>query len=665
MAPLDPHDASVPTAFAPTVTPAASSTGGHGRIDLDLAPLEQVGRARYQPGELIGRGGMGEVRRARDLAVGREVAMKVMRPDAAEHPDVVARFLTEARVQGQLEHPAIVPVYDLGVGADGAPYFTMKRLRGLTLEAILDGLRRGDPGIAARYSRRKLLDAFADVCLAVEFAHTRGVLHRDLKPSNVMLGDFGEVYVLDWGVAKIAGAAEAAGGPDAPAAAAPEAAISSGGARTAAGAVLGTPGYMAPEQLEGRTGEVDARADVYALGAILFEILALEPLHPRGGAAVIESTLRGPDARPSARGRDVPPELDAICVRATARDREARYASARELHDAVEGYLDGDRDLARRRELAAAHAARAEAAADRALAGGPDARAARAEAVREAGRALALDPEDASAPRTLARLMLEPPAEAPPEVERDLEAMTVAWMRHEARAASWSYMTWLAFIPCVLWMGTRSMPLLVVTLFGIVGLAGVSWLISRSNVPRPGMLVAVAVANAALLATLSGMFGPFVLVPGVAAASTILFAMNRSVRRPALMVTLGCASVAAPLALEQLGFLPASYLFGEQGMTLVPRGVNLPELPVLAMLFFASMGTIIVPSVAVRRVLGALRDAERRQILWAWHLRQLVPEGVRGALATPEPPPPESGCGRLGDLLGSASRWSETESHGS
>jgi serine/threonine protein kinase len=228
-----------------------------------------------------------------------------------------------------------VPVYELGRDAGGRPYFVMKKLAGTTLAAILAG--------RSTVPRQRVLRAFADVCLAVELAHRRDVIHRDLKPDNIMLGDFGETYVLDWGVAKVLDEAElAADTPSAPDLA------------TAAGSVVGTPGYMAPEQARGDA--IDARADVYSLGCVLFEILAGQPLHPRGPLG-LASALGGTDGRPSSRiaDRDIPPELDELCAQATAADREARIATARELGERVQRYLDGDRDLTVRRSLAAGH----------------------------------------------------------------------------------------------------------------------------------------------------------------------------------------------------------------------------------------------------------------------------------------------------------------------
>src|SRR6185503_1514109 len=229
----------------------------------------------------------------RDARIGRRVALKQLRSGGGTTSGSGdrARFVREARIQAQLEHPAMVPVYEMGKTPDGGEYFTMKRVRGRTLADVLAELKEGAPETAARTSQRRLLTAFSSVCLAVQYAHERGVLHRDLKPANLMLGDFGEVYVLDWGVAKLFG--EADGG---------EAIEDTGGegVQTVAGSIFGTPGYSAPEQVSGRP--TDPRSDVYALGAILFEILALEPLVPRAVVSrMVADTLAGADARVSVR----------------------------------------------------------------------------------------------------------------------------------------------------------------------------------------------------------------------------------------------------------------------------------------------------------------------------------------------------------------------------
>src|SRR5678815_2301398 len=204
------------------------------RSDTRPPPTTEM---RYRFGEVLGEGGMGEVLLAHDEHIGRDVAVKRIRstePSAEE----LSRFLREARVQGRLEHPAVVPVHDLTADRDGRPFFVMKRLTGTTMQELLAGLRAGSEADAAA-TRRRLLRAFADVCLALEFTHSNGIIHRDLKPANIVLGDFGEVYVLDWGVARAVTEAADAGGPvSAPLAA--DLKLDTGD--TLVGTVLGTPG---------------------------------------------------------------------------------------------------------------------------------------------------------------------------------------------------------------------------------------------------------------------------------------------------------------------------------------------------------------------------------------------------------------------------------------
>ncbi|HEU4535735.1 MAG TPA: serine/threonine-protein kinase, partial [Polyangiaceae bacterium] len=224
-----------------------------GPVAVDAVPwLVESARfeQRYEARGVLGEGGVGEVRSCRDRLVGREVALKVLRPGSAGSAEARERFVREARVQGQLEHPAVVPVYDLGLAPGGEAYFTMRQVRGKTLDEIVRGLAAGDPAVREKYTRRRLLTALRSVCLAIDFAHRRGVLHRDLKPANIILGDFGEVYVLDWGLAKVAGAEDPTFEPlDDPTA-----------GHTMQGQMLGTPGYMAPEQVRGENERLDGRA---------------------------------------------------------------------------------------------------------------------------------------------------------------------------------------------------------------------------------------------------------------------------------------------------------------------------------------------------------------------------------------------------------------------
>jgi eukaryotic-like serine/threonine-protein kinase len=228
-----------------------------------------AGADRYELVEEVGSGGIGVVYRSRDGLLGRELAVKVLRESYRDNPDVRHRFIEEARVGSQLQHPAIVPVYDLGWLPDHRPYFTMRLVEGETLAALLRA--RPDP---ARDLPR-WLGVFCQVCQAVAYSHTRGVVHRDLKPSNVMVGAFGEVQVMDWGFAKILGAEEQR--TERPPEANRSAPVRGHTAASHSGDLMGTPAYMPPEQARGETTMIDARADVFALGAILCEILTGAP----------------------------------------------------------------------------------------------------------------------------------------------------------------------------------------------------------------------------------------------------------------------------------------------------------------------------------------------------------------------------------------------------
>ncbi len=344
--------------------------------------------ARYDPGEVIGKGGMGEVLLCRDRELGRQVAVKVAQVSS---PLAREMFLREARIQGQLEHPAIVPVYDLGSMPDGQPYFAMKRILGTSLKDIVARLDEGEQATEKKYSRTKLLSAFVSICLAIDFAHSRNVIHRDLKPANIMLGEFGEVYVLDWGIAKLLGDSEPSGEPPID--------RDSDAGQTTDGGVFGTPGYMAPEQLAGVRDAISVRTDVYALGAIMFEILTLEPMHAQ------RATLTAPDLA-------IPPELAAICERATAKEPSARWSSAREMADAVERFLEGDRDVEMRHRAAQEHLSASRRALVRARDPAVNEHEERAVGLREAARAMALDPTSSEPTKAVLQILARAAADA-------------------------------------------------------------------------------------------------------------------------------------------------------------------------------------------------------------------------------------------------------------
>jgi serine/threonine protein kinase/tetratricopeptide (TPR) repeat protein len=329
-----------------SLTPPTPPQGMVLLTTLDQAPGT---RTRYTLSRLHAQGGIGQVWLARDDSLGRDVALKELRPERATDPALWARFLKEAQITGQLEHPGIVPIYELGrMPGNEQPFYTMRFVRGRTLtEAIRFYHERRQRDEAGPLEMRELLTAFVGVCNAVAYAHSRGVIHRDLKPSNVVLGDYGEVMVLDWGLAKVVGSAE------------PVASTPTGGAMTPppvrlpdsqapaadpgmthAGQLLGTPAYMAPEQADGRLDLLDARTDVYGLGAILYELLTgTTPFRGESTEDVLQRIRHEPAPRPTLLVRGTPPALEAICLKAMTKAPAERYASASAVAKEVQRWL--------------------------------------------------------------------------------------------------------------------------------------------------------------------------------------------------------------------------------------------------------------------------------------------------------------------------------------
>jgi serine/threonine protein kinase/tetratricopeptide (TPR) repeat protein len=327
-----------------TLTHVSSSRPGDGEMPATLPYA--VGDTTL-PGQRFrilrphARGGLGEVFVALDQELHREVALKQIQERHADDADSRGRFVLEAEITGGLEHPGIVPVYGLGQYADGRPFYAMRFIKGDSLKDAIAQFHEADvpgrdPGERS-LTLRKLLGRFVDVCNAIGYAHSRGVLHRDLKPGNIMLGHYGETLVVDWGLAKAVGRQEQYQGV-------PEATLrpssASGSAETLPGAALGTPAFMSPEQAAGKLDLLGPASDVYSLGATLYCMLTgRAPYEGTDLVAIVQRVQRGQFVSPRQVRRSVPAALDAVCRKAMARQPEGRYGSARALAEDLEHWL--------------------------------------------------------------------------------------------------------------------------------------------------------------------------------------------------------------------------------------------------------------------------------------------------------------------------------------
>ncbi len=630
----------------------ASGELSAGAVAIGKAELNGLAsQARYESGPVLGSGGMGEVRACGDLRIGRRVAKKTLHAET-DTPMARARFLREARVQGQLEHPSIVPVYDLDLDDEGRPFFTMKRVRGDTLERILDHLRRKDEAFIKRYAERRLLAAFVQVCLSIDYAHSRGVLHRDLKPGNIMLGDFGEVYVLDWGLAKIVGETSRETGEfheastktngerklgQAPRGG-PEGLSSDDAALTAEGALLGTPAYMAPEQIIGHDS-VDARADVYALGAILFEILTLSRLRTATRIdEIMKAALMGVSTHPKERLPTVAPELDALCAEALAQVPEDRLFSARELAERIERYLDGDRDMSLRRELAKAHMEKARACLS-ADAQANDGEASKSQAddvanespqvvaLREIIRALALDPEDNGAQRLFVEIIVhtkEVPRDAVPEFERARNKARAQVMR----GACYGLLAWLAVVPMVIAVGVHSK--LAIGATAVVDFSAAVFAFYQSRRPSFGGVATISfiILVATTVALVSCYLGPFVLLPTAAVSSNFLYSMGATPSERRIGTAVFAAIASLPYFAEYFGIFGHTYVFEADRLIILARSVALPETPTYLIMLYSTVSFVILAGVLVGRQRDALIASEQQRMIQSWLLRRLFPNAM-------------------------------------
>jgi serine/threonine protein kinase len=282
-------------------------------------------------------GGLGVVFVALDNELGREVALKQILDSHADNPVSRQRFLLEAQVTGGLEHPGIVPVYGLGTYADGRPYYAMRFIRGDSLKEAIARFH-GDQTLKSNHGRRslelrKLLRRFLDVCNAVEYAHSRGVLHRDIKPANIIVGKHGETLIVDWGLAKAVGRADPLAGEQA------LAPSTVGSSDTLPGSALGTPSYMSPEQARGDPEQLGPRSDVYSLGATLYCLLTAKPPFEGDVNEVIPTVQRGEFQPPRALVPSIDSALEAVCLKAMALNPADRYATPKALGEDVERWM--------------------------------------------------------------------------------------------------------------------------------------------------------------------------------------------------------------------------------------------------------------------------------------------------------------------------------------
>ncbi|MCK6552023.1 bifunctional serine/threonine-protein kinase/formylglycine-generating enzyme family protein [Myxococcota bacterium] len=327
------------------------------RNSVRLAPSGRRVEERYQLLGEIGRGGMGRILKARDGEIGREVAVKILLGGKEAPENMIRRFWMEVQATGQLEHPAIIPVHDVGRLPSGELFYVMKKLSGRTLADIVAALARGEPAAEVEFTRVRLLTIFQQIAYATAFAHARGVIHRDIKPANIMVGDYGEAMLLDWGLAKVIGQPELFAQPsdslDRPR---PVTLARYSNSGTATGTITGTPQYMSPEATEGKPELITTKSDVYGLGAVLYEILTYEPPFPDLGFVPTLVRVRTADVR---RPRDVAPdraiavELEELCLRAMDKDPGER-PGAKELADDIGRILEGAKERERRQQEAKA-----------------------------------------------------------------------------------------------------------------------------------------------------------------------------------------------------------------------------------------------------------------------------------------------------------------------
>ncbi|MCB9626729.1 MAG: serine/threonine protein kinase [Sandaracinaceae bacterium] len=602
-----------------------TSAGGRGSVAFGSQPFAD----RYALVSQLGVGGMGEVWLIRDRQLERGVALKTVRQDKLS-AGAATRFADEVLLQAQLDHPAFVPVHEVGVGPSGEPYFTMRRVEGHALSEALAATPLDD----VRGSHR-LLRAFAQVCAAVHFAHDQGIVHRDLKPANIMLGGYGEVYVLDLGIAQRVRPDDAS----------PQAAP--------APARAGTPGYMAPEQASAPES-VDVRADVYALGCILFEILTRSPLHDPEALSQrpLEEVYRSASTSPRALAerRGAPPitqELDEACCRALALSPADRTLSAMDLHDAVVTYLDGAAlTRFRQEEASKLSASAAELIAQAGRQERTDSLALREEALTTLGRAVSLAPADEATRATIRTLLQQPP---PPDAASVLGERVRAWEEGLAEDAisgvALALCGWVLSLPALWWMGVRDLGQ-AARLVG-VGAATLLWLLAFvwRKPPRRWALLGIGALSTATVVLTARWLGPFGIAPAIFVGHMCFFSAvpDRSTRNG--LVAMLVAGALWP-AVELLGTGSVGTMqIVDDTIVVRPLVTDFPPLATWSCLLLLNLA-VMIGAGASMRVFFRRMEATQRGILWhQWQIEALMSdakraldEGTQAATTEPEAP---------------------------